>query len=164
VLAHDPEDLAGRLLMATAQERLGAVALRRGKPADAGRSWRAALAIRAEVAPLEPHNLPRRGELALALARCGRRAEAVRTAEELLPVAADRPALLLPLARCFAACAAGESGADRSRDVRRMLDALGASIRQGYRDAVVLRTDSEFAPFRGEPAFRSLVDGLGGRP
>jgi tetratricopeptide (TPR) repeat protein len=164
VLAHDPEDLARRLLMATAHERLAALALRRGKPADAECSWRAALAIRAELAPLEPRNLPRQAELALALARCGRCKEALRKAEELLPVAADRPALLLPLARCFAACAARETDADRSRDVGRMLDALGASIRQGYRDAVVLRTDSDFAPFRVEPAFRSLVDGLGARP
>jgi tetratricopeptide (TPR) repeat protein len=161
VVAHDPEDAAARLLTAAAHERLAALALRRGKPAEAERSWRAALEIRAELTPLEPRNLPRQAELALALAHCGRRDEAARNADDLIRTGADRPALLLPLARCFAACAAGESDPDRRRrDVARMLDALTAAIRQGYRDAVVLKTDPDFAPFRAEPAFRATVDGL----
>jgi hypothetical protein len=109
---------------------------------------------------LEPRNLPRQVELALALARCGRRDEAIRKAEELLHAAEDRPALLIPLARGFAACAASESDTDRRRQVGQMLEVLRLAIRRGYQEAVVLRTDSDFAPFRAQPAFRALLDGL----
>jgi len=162
---HDPEDLAPRLLVAAGHERLAAIALRRGKTADADRGWRTALEIRAELAQLEPRIVPFQAALALALARCGRRDEAVRKAEELFHAAALRPAVLLPLARCFAASAAGElDDKRRRRDLSRMLETLGAAIRNGYRDSVALRTDADFARFRNEPALQALLDSVKSSP
>jgi len=158
---HNPEDPAPRLLEAVGHERKAAIALQRGQRADAERGWRAALQIRAELAQLEPRTVPFQAALALALARCGRRDEAVRKAEEIFPGAALRPAVLLPLARCFAAAAAGEPDEERRRrDLSRMLDALGAAIRNGYHDSVALRTDPDFARFRNEPAFQALLDSV----
>jgi hypothetical protein len=41
-----------------------------------------------------------------------------------------------------------------------MLDALSAAVRDGYRDVAVLKTDPDFTPFRAEPAFKALIEGL----
>jgi hypothetical protein len=85
----------------------------------------------------------------------------VKKADDLMRIAADRPALLIPLARCYAACAAGDPDASRAgQEVARMLQALGAAVRNGYRDAVILKTEPDFAPFRATPGFRALLDGL----
>jgi predicted nucleic acid-binding protein len=117
--------------------------------------------IRRGLAQLEPGNLPRQADLALALAHCGRRDEAARQAEVVLRGAADRTAVLLPLARCFAACAAADSDDIlRQRDSSRVRDLLAAVIRTGYRNSFAIRTDPDFAPFRSEPAFQALLDQL----
>ena len=159
VVAHDPDDIAQRSLLAIAHERLASVARRRGKLSEMEIAYRVALEIRRELAELEPANLPRQADLALALAHCGRRDEAARQADQLLRAAADRTALALPLARCFAACAAANSDeVIRHRDGSRMLDMLGAVIRNGYRDTFVLRTDPDLDPFRSDLAFKMLTD------
>ncbi len=160
-LAQNPEELRVQPLMAAANDGLAAIALRAHREADAQRLFQASLEIRSELVRLEPGNRPRRAELALALAHCGRRDEAVRQADELVRTAADRPALLIPLARCFAACAAAEpDAARRQRDVARLLDALGAAVRNGYRDVVVLTSDPDFAPFRAAPDFQAIMQAL----
>jgi hypothetical protein len=83
----------------------------------------------------------------------------VKKAEELLRANADRPAVLIPLARCFAACAVSGS-ADGHRRRALALEALGAAIRNGYRDAVAIRTEPDFIELLSEPGFKSLVDGI----
>jgi len=161
VLARDPEDAAQRLVTADGTERLAALAQKRGKPAAAATLWRAALEIRTDLAQLEPHNVPGQAALALALAHSGRRDEALRKAEELFRTNADRPAVLLPLARCFAACAAG--GTDdghRRRATALAVESMGAAIRNGYRDPAAIRTEPDFTQLLSEQAFQSLVDGI----
>ncbi len=159
-LAHNEQDMAVRSRIAAAHERLAAIALLRNRPAEAEQHRRAALEIRAELAQVEPLNLPRQAMFGLALAHCGRRDEARAKAEELLHKAADRPAILLPLARTFAACAASNPNADCRRDLSRMIDALATAIHHGYRDAVAMRTDPDLAPFQTESAFQALLDRL----
>jgi hypothetical protein len=150
-----------RPVMAAANDRLAAIALRANRPANAQRFFQESLESQSELVRLEPGNLTRQVELALALAHCGRRDEAARKAEALGRTAADRPALLIPLARCFASCAAGEPDAAlRQRQVARMLDSLASAVRCGYRDVAVLKTDTDFASFRAAPAFRALIDAL----
>jgi hypothetical protein len=147
--------------MAAIDDGLAAIALRAHRESDARRLFQASLEIRSELVRLDPANLPRRAELALTLAHCGRRDEAMRQADELIRTAADRPALLIPLARCFAASAAAAPDAEcRQRDAARMLDALGAAVRNGYRDVVVLKTDPDFAPFSAAPAFQAVMKAL----
>ena len=161
VLASDPEDAAQRLVTAGASEGLAALAHKRGKQADAERLWCSALDTRIELTQFEPRNVPAQVALALALAHTGRRDLALNKGEELLRTNADRPAVLVPLARCFAACAAGGTNdADRRRALALALDALGAAIRNDYRDPVAIRTDPEFTQLLSEAAFKTLIDGI----
>jgi serine/threonine-protein kinase len=158
-LAHNPEDTAQRLATAAGRERLAAIYQRRGKPARAAAEWRAALQVRTELAQLEPDNVPAQAALALALAHSGKCDEAATKAEELFHANSDRPAVLVPLAQCFAACAAGDSA--RAPQCRNLaFDALGAAIRHGYRDALAIRTEPDFTQLHSEPRFRSLFDGI----
>jgi serine/threonine-protein kinase len=161
VLARDPEDVAQRLVTAGDNEQLAALKLKRGRPADAERLWRSALEIRSELARLETHNVSAQAAVTLALAHSGRRDEAMKKAAELLQTNPDRPAVLLPLARCFAACAAGstDDGA-RHRAQSLALDALTAAIRSGYRAPVAIRTDPDLSRLLDEPAFKKLVDSI----
>jgi serine/threonine-protein kinase len=160
-LAQNPEEVRVQPVMAAADDGLAAIALKAHRGADAQRLFREALEIPSERERLEPGCHPRRLELALAMAHCGRRDEAVRTVEGVARTAPDRPALLISMARCFAACAAGEADADRRRrDVARMLDTLGAAVRNGYRDVLVLTSDPDFAPFRATPAFQAVMEAL----
>jgi eukaryotic-like serine/threonine-protein kinase len=161
VLARDPEDVTQRLVTAGASEQLAALAVKRGKPAEAERLWRVALEIRTELAQLEPYNVPAQAALALALAHSGRRAEASKRAEDLLKTNAARTPILLPLARCFAVCAAGApSDADRRSATTLAREALAAALRNGYRDPAPIRTDPDFAQLLSDPGFKTLVDGL----
>jgi eukaryotic-like serine/threonine-protein kinase len=159
VLTRNPEDAAQRLVTTAGSEGLAALAQKRGKLADAERLWRSALEIRSELAQLENQNVPAQAALAIALAHAGRFDDAMKNGEELLRTNADRPAVLLPIARCFAACAAGgTTDADRRRASSLAQGALGAAIRNGYHDAVAIRTEPDFSPLLSETNFKNLVD------
>ncbi len=161
VLSRDPEDAAQRLVSARCTEWLAALAAKRGQQADADRLWRSALEIRTELDGVETQNAPAQAALALALAHSGRRAEALKIAEQLLKTNANRPAVLLPLARCFAACAlVGADDDDRRHALAFALDALGAAIHNDYRDPIAIRTDPAFTQLLTEPRFKTLVDGI----
>jgi tetratricopeptide (TPR) repeat protein len=161
VLARVPDDTTQRLVKARDNEELAILALKRGKKADADRLWRSALEIRTELAELEPKNVPAQAALAVALAHSGRRDEALKKAEDLFKTNPDRSAVLLPLARCFAACAAGATNdGDHHRSSALASGALGAAVRNGYRDTVTIRTDPDFATLLSEPGFKNLVDGI----
>ncbi len=161
VLARDPDDAAQRLVLARCTEWLASLAGKRGKQPDADRLWRSALEIRTELAGLETRNAPAQAALALALAHSSRQAEALKKAEQLLKTNANRPAVLIPLARCFAACAVGGADdGDRRRARAFALDALGAAIHNDYRDLFAIRTDPDFTQLLSEPGFKTLVDGI----
>jgi serine/threonine-protein kinase len=157
-LVQNPEELRVQHVMAAADDGLAAIALRAHREAEAQRLFRASLDIRSDLVRLEPGNQPRQAELALALAHCGRRDEAARKADELIRTAADRPALLIPLARSCAACASAEPDAGRhQREVAQMLDTLARAVRNGYRDIIVLKSDPDFTPFLAAPKFQAIL-------
>jgi hypothetical protein len=158
VLARYPEQAPQRLVAAAICERQAALAQQRGKAADAARHFHAALEIRTDLAQVEPRNVPAQAALALALAHVGRCDDALKIAEALAKTNGDRPAILLPLARTFAVCA--RSAEVRRHAVAEAVDALGAAVRNGFRDVVAVRTDPDFAELLSEPGFKSLVDGI----
>ncbi len=158
VLAHDAEDTFQRQVTAADSELLAALTSKHGKPADAERLWRNALEIRTDLAQLEPHNLPMQAAFALALAHSGRRDEALKKAEDLLKSNADRTPILLPLARCFAVCAA-RANDDEGRRARALAhDALARAVDGGYRDPTPIRAEPDFTQVLSEAEFKVLLD------
>jgi tetratricopeptide (TPR) repeat protein len=161
VLARDPEDVTQRLVTAAASDWLAAFSQMRGMQADAERLWRAALEIRTDLARSEPQNVPAEATLCIAISHSGRCDEAMKKAEQLFKTYPDRPAVLLRLARCFAACVTrATTDADRRRARALAQDALAAAIHNGYRDPVAIRTDPDIAPLLADPAFKNMVDGI----
>ena len=161
VLARDPENAGQRLVTAADSEWLAALAQKSGKPADAERLWQAALEIRTELAQFENQSAIAQSALCLALAHSGRAEEAMKKAEALSKSSAGRPAVLLGLARCFAACAAvGSKESDPPRAIALAHQAVEAAVRNGYRDAFAIRTDPELAALLSDPSFKKLVDGI----
>src|SRR5262249_43830647 len=101
-------------------------------------------------------NLPWQAARLLALARCGRRAEASAGAAKLRPRAAGRPELLLQLARCWAVCSAPD-GPDQASDRKQALEALEAATEKDYRAPVYLETDPELGLLRGEASYQAAL-------
>jgi serine/threonine-protein kinase len=158
----NPDDPGLQPALALLEERLGADARRHGRQKEAEGHFQQALKIRADIVLLESANRVWQAAYVLALARCGRWAEAALKANELRKQATTLPAILLPLARCYAVCAAGPP-AMKARYEKKALRVLKKLPRLGYRDAAVLRTDPDLATLRKDPAFRSLVDQLAKR-
>jgi tetratricopeptide (TPR) repeat protein len=155
-MSHDPDDPSPLPLLALLHERLGADAQRRGQKEQARQHFQEALNLRQEFVRLEPENRVYQAAYLLGLARCGKFAEAARGADTLRSGAADSAPLLLQLARCYAVCASEEPQKQtyfsKARKVAQALAALD------YRDPVLLRTDSDLALLRSEPAFVSLLE------
>ncbi len=158
-LARSPNDAARRLGAADAHERLGACLARRGQQDAADEQLNAALIVRAELAQLEPGNLPRQAAHVLVLARLRKHEEARRKADEILRRSQKRPALLLPLARSLAVSAAGDvDDLVRRGDLSLALEAIESALAAGYRDRFVLATEPDLAILKTEPRFSSLLE------
>lgn len=155
VMSHNSEDYSPLPLLARLHEQLGADAQRRGQRTEAQTHYREASQIRQDFVQLEPENPVGRAAYLLALAHCGRYAEAAKGAEALRPKAAKSPGLLLQLARCYSVCSA-QAGQEQVC-VSKALEALRALIALDYRDPVLVRTDADLAPLRKEAAFRALL-------
>jgi hypothetical protein len=183
----DPKNVSAESYSSEALLWLGVTDSHLGDLQTARQHFDQALQICTKLAAQHPRHVSFKGDLAsvfgeqgAALARGGQHDEAEKAfspslaysrvvlerdpedaAQELLKTNAGRPAVLVTLARCFAACAAGgTNGVDRRRARGLALDGLDAAIRNGYRDQVAIRTDPDFAPLLSEPELNKLVDGL----
>jgi serine/threonine-protein kinase len=151
-LARPGEDYAARqALLAQTHERLAAVALRLGRPAEAAGDYKEALALRRQFAEADPGNRTVEAAYLLALAHAGRHAEAARRADALCRQAPGSAPLLLQAARAYAAAADDPGLAGKA------LQALRAAVAAGYRDVVALQSDPDLARLRQEPGFRALL-------
>ena len=155
--AADPENVPYQEFQALTYDRLG-TALRRLGDAQADSFVQHALRLHARLAETDPKNVAYRAGLAVALARGGRAAEAVRKADELRGQAPQNVVVLLQVARVHALCAAGAAeDAEKKRETGRALEALTAAAGQGYRDAAAVETDPDLEALRGQEAFRDWV-------
>ena len=95
----------------------------------------------------------------LALARCGRHAEAAKGADDLGQRIPNDPRMRFFTACIYALCAGAAGGdaavADRYRALA--LEALGRAVDRGYRDAVTLQSDPDLEPLRGSPGFQAVL-------
>jgi serine/threonine-protein kinase len=156
VMAHDPNDTAQVPLLALTHERLAALAARRGNRTEADKQYQEALQLREELVQIEPNNLAWQAGHALALARCGKHAEAAAGAEKLRKQAPRSTDLLLQAARCYAVCAALDTPRKQEYTAK-ALEALRTATHEEYRDAVALETDPDLEGLRREPAYQAIV-------
>jgi tetratricopeptide (TPR) repeat protein len=163
-LRHDPDELAYSLQLALAHERLALLAERKGDRDEAQKQYREALRLRQDFLIIEPSNLTWQAACMRTLAHCGKEAEAVRKAEDLIRRRPKSVPLLLEVARCYSVCAgAADTPEAKKRHVERAVAALGTATAEGYRDAAALKTDPELAPLREDPAFQALLAELAKR-
>jgi tetratricopeptide (TPR) repeat protein len=140
--------------LARAYARRAGVLLALGKDAQARQDLERELRLRESLGVDQ-------ATLMLALARCGRHAEACRLGDQLRVRAPRWTATLFQLARGYARCAAWVEGPARRRYTARALEALRAATAGGYSDLFVLETDPDLKPLRSEPAYRRLLGALG---
>ncbi len=163
VLNSDKEDLSRQRDVARTHERVASLALRQGKPDQAGTRFLEALKIREELSQTEPSNLTWRAAYAVALARVGKFAEAQKISDEIQKKAPASTPLLLQAARCQAICAAAGDAAQRKDAVTSALGLLKSATDNGWKDASVIETDPEFSSVRSEPAYQALSKQWRGR-
>jgi serine/threonine-protein kinase len=161
----DPHDIKQQPLLALAHERLGAVSAALGKRPEAEKHFKEALRLRQRLWEIQPTNVVREAAYLLALARCGQREEAAAGAAKLLPGAAEekKTVLLLDVARCYAACAAGDGPKKREYSEQAVAALKAAVAEKDYKADFVLETDPDLAAVRAAPAFKALIDEVKGR-
>src|SRR5262245_57300361 len=100
-------------------------------------------------------------ELMLALAHCGKHAEATAIATKLLGGVTDAE-LLIDVARCYAQCATGSVGDEglQQRYTKEAIQATEKAVKQGYRDVVYLSTEADLDPLRAQEGFGRVLEAL----
>ena len=158
-LAADPTSLSRQDLLARTCDRLGhAAELLPDHRAEAAGHYQEALRLREGLRKEEPNDLLLEAAYALSLARCGHADRAAEEAADLNCRAIDDNEVLLLVAGCFARCAAAAPDeAARRRYAGQAVAALADAVGQGYKDAVVLRTEPDLEAVRAEPAYRALL-------
>jgi len=161
VLAQKPDSITYDPLLARTYERLAALQLRQGQPTEAQANYRKALQVREDLLRIERNNPTWQAAYLLALAHCGKHAEAVQGAQKLRQGVARSTELLLQLARCCAvSAAAAPDAAQKQRYVETALEAATAATKDGYKDVVVLRRDPDLESLRQTAGFQTLLTHL----
>jgi tetratricopeptide (TPR) repeat protein len=136
----------GMGLLAEAHYRVATACLRAGQAKDADANYRACLDLRRKLAAVQKDNPAAQVDLLVALARCGRGAEAAPKADALRPRLDDNPYLLYHLACAYAQCGSADAA----------VEALRRAAALGWAGYVELRTDPDLDPVRTHPGFATL--------
>src|SRR5262249_1045635 len=127
-----------------------------GKASASAKHFQEALRLRTELLQIEPNNLARQAAYVLALAHAGKHADAAAGVAKVQPQVTRSTPLLLPAARCWAVCAAGEKTTNRPY-AEKAMEALQAATGEEYQDAVALETDPDLEALRSEAAFQAKI-------
>ncbi|HET6572090.1 MAG TPA: protein kinase [Fimbriiglobus sp.] len=157
--ATDPTAIDLRRAVSLSHYRLGTAGRALGETEAADGHFRECLAIREALAKEDPANVFTQIDLALALARSGRHADAAARTAEFRKRAPKDPSMLF-YAGCSAALCAAAAGDDkelREKYLAQSVAALGDAVGVGYRDVAALEHDPDLAPVRGDPRFQELI-------
>jgi tetratricopeptide (TPR) repeat protein len=157
-LKDDPDNLDLRQRLAATHYRIG---LSAADPKRARKAFADCLQIREELAKIDPKDTQSGVELALALARAGKDAEAERAVAALLKQAATDRQVLFQVACALSVLASVTTNpetAKRSRD--QAFEVLRDLIQDGWKDRGGLETDPDFDPIRGDARFKELLKSL----
>ena len=159
------------LELANAQYFLGTALLRLGEVQGSDAAFARCLELRRRVAEEEPGNISTQLDLLLALARCGRVAEADSLAVRLLGEAGQDPRTIPLQVGCgLALCAAAsrrqqpDNPARAAAYVERALAALALAEDAGLRDPTSLLLNPDLDPIRQEPAFQQILQRIMKKP
>jgi tetratricopeptide (TPR) repeat protein len=126
-----------------------------------GERQAAAEQYRQALRSLEPVKGGQPGLYLLALARCGRTADAVALAEQLRQRAPHHTEMQFQIARAYSICAETAHDPAQRKDYTRLaVKALQDATAGEYRDVFVLDTDPDLEAIRQDPAYRQLVTRL----
>jgi tetratricopeptide (TPR) repeat protein len=137
----------------------GLAALRMSGAAAAANFFQECLKIRQELARKDPTSEEEKMHLMLSLAQCGRQAEAAAIAESVRVGREKDRELLITVARGYAECAATTPAGSSSRRhyEKKAIEAIKASVGQGYKDIMTLETAPDLEPLREHPDFVSMI-------
>ncbi len=157
-LDHAPDNLDYQALFARADERLAVVAALQGDGTGARKGYLEALRLRQKLLDVDPTNWTWQAADTLALAHCGKEAEAGKKADDLRRSHPKAIPLLLMAARCYAVCAdQAADAATKQRFVEQAVAALRAAADAGYKDVTAWKTDPDLAPLRAEASYQTLM-------
>jgi tetratricopeptide (TPR) repeat protein/tRNA A-37 threonylcarbamoyl transferase component Bud32 len=156
----DPRNVSSQQNLSKAHYRLGNLDLLEMKPDDARAHFDAALRIRAAQSDVNKEMIARQLELILAQAQVGLVDAAVATAARLAAHPKVDPELHIHLARCYAIASRTlpDRELERAQTLQaKAMDALGAAVKDGYRDLGCLEGEPDLAPLRDRDDFKALL-------
>ena len=166
---------SAQLDLAASYGKLGQVARREGRHAQADKLLAAAWQNIKPNAEKDPQNLSLQSDYALALAHAGRHAATLERASWLRERVGKNPNYLYNIACCYAlsagavaagpAAVAGGVGAAvrpavRGESTDLAISALREAVANGFRDRELIAADPDLDPVRGHPAFAGVADGI----
>jgi eukaryotic-like serine/threonine-protein kinase len=153
----DPENFETKKVLAETLYYVATTALYSGDNKASADGYERCLKLRLELAS-EPKAKMSQIDVMLALARCGKHAEAAKIAE-MLVATPPRDEELYFFSACGYALAAGTAGnaALARQYVGKAVECLRKGKERGWADVASLETDPDLAPIRNDPAFQALL-------
>jgi tetratricopeptide (TPR) repeat protein len=173
LVAANPDDLDAHSLLGSSFNNLGLTYMDLGRPDEAIAAFRRGIEEQAlaharapSVAQYKFYLDLNHRDLAQALRKLNRPAEAAAQATRRSELWADDPGQLYDVACELALCIplAGASAADRIDYSERAMDALREAVRLGWKDVAHIEADPDLASLRSREDFRALCRDLAGAP
>jgi tetratricopeptide (TPR) repeat protein len=166
--AEDPDNAGRQRFLSMSHYRLATAKLMDGDSDAARKHYEDCLSVRQKLADSDPRNVHKQIDLMVALARCGKHAQAAEVAEKLDSTAQD-PSVLFQIACGYALCIpaleqengpGSVSDEDRARQedyAARAVAAVREAVEKGYRDRIALERDPDLEPLQSRADFQAII-------